>query len=95
LGVDPAIAEEAAILTAIGIGTAFVVLLLLLIVILLIGVFNRRISGEVAPSPHLESDPQPDEDDADARDRALAAALAVTALRASQPQTPLTTGEDG
>lgn len=95
MGVDPTIAEEAAILTAIGIGTAFVVLLLLLIVILLIGVFNRRISGEVAPSPHLESDPQPDEDDADARDRALAAALAVTALRASQPQTSLTTGEDG
>jgi len=60
-----------------------------------LGVFNRRISGEVAPSPHLESDPQPDEDDADARDRALAAALAVTALRASQPQTSLTTGEDG
>ena len=49
MGVDPAIAEEAAILTAIGIGTAFVVLLLLLIVILLIGVFNRRISGEVVP----------------------------------------------
>ena len=95
MGVGPAIAEEAAILTAIGIGTAFVVLLLLLIVILLIGVFNRRISGEVAPSPHLESDPQPYEDDADARDRALAAALAVTALRASQPQTSLTTGEDG
>ena len=82
-------------MTAIGIGTAFVVLLLLLIVILLIGVFNRRISGEVAPSPHLESDPQPYEDDADARDRALAAALAVTALRASQPQTSLTTGKDG
>ncbi len=95
MGVDPAIAEEAAILTAIGIGTAFVVLLLLLIVILLIGVVNRRISGEVAPSPHLESDPKPYEDDADARDRALAAALAVTALRASQPQTSLTTGEDG
>ena len=95
MGVEPAIAKEAAILTAIGIGTAFVVLLLLLIVILLIGVFNRRISGEVAPSPHLESDPQPYEDDADARDRALAAALAVTALRASQPQTSLTTGEDG
>ena len=95
MGVEPAIAKEAAILTAIGIGTAFVVLLLLLIVILLIGVFNRRISEEVAPSPHLVSDPQPYEDDADARDRALAAALAVTALRASQPQTSLTTGEDG
>ena len=95
MGVEPAIAKEAAILTAIGIGTAFVVLLLLLIVILLIGVFNRRISGEVAPSPHLESAPQPYEDDADARDRALAAALAVPALRASQPQTSLTTGEDG
>ena len=95
MGVDPAIAKEAATLTAIGIGTAFVVLLLLLIVILLIGVFNRRISGEVVPSPQLESDLQPDEDDADARDRALAAALAVTALRASQPQTSLTTGKDG
>jgi len=95
LGVDPAIAEEAAILTAIGIGTAFVVLLLLLIVILLIGVLNRRISGEVVPAPQLESDSQPDEDHADVRDRALAAALAVTALRASRPQTSLTTGEDG
>ena len=95
MGVDPAIAEEAAILTAIGIGTAFVVLLLLLIVILLIGVINRRISGEVAPAPQLESGSQPDEDDADARDRALAAALVVTALRASRPQTSLPTGEDG
>ncbi len=95
LGVDPAIVEEAAILTAIGIGTAFVVLLLLLIVILLIGVLNRRISGEVAPAPQLESGSQPDKDDADARDRALAGALAVTALRASRPQTSLTTGEDG
>ena len=94
MGVDPAIAKEAAILTAIGIGTAFVVLLLLLIVILLIGVLNRRISREVAPAPQLESDSQPDEDHADVRDRALAAALAVTALRASR-QTSLTTGEDG
>jgi Na+-transporting methylmalonyl-CoA/oxaloacetate decarboxylase gamma subunit len=92
VGVDPAIAEEALILTAIGIGTAFVVLVLLLIVILLIGVFNRYLQDD--PPLSTASDSQPDEQDPEARDRALAAALAVTAIRASRPQASLSAGED-
>jgi len=89
MGVDPAIAEEAMILTAIGMGTAFIVLVLLLVVVSLIGVFNRYVSDDAT-----DSDSKPEEEDAEARDRALAAALAVTALRASRPRTSLTTGED-
>ena len=92
MGVDPAIAEEALILTAIGIGTAFVVLVLLLVVILLIGVFNRYMQDD--PPLSATADSQTDEEEAEARDRALAAALAVTALRASRPQASLSAGED-
>ena len=95
MGVDPAIAKEAAILTVIGMGTAFVVLVLLLIVILLIGAFNRYISDDVTPPAVAESESEPDEQDAEARDRELAAALAVTALIASRPHASFTTGEDG
>ena len=95
MGVDPAIFEEALILTAIGMGTAFVVLVLLLVVILLIGVFNRYFNGDEDQSETLDSDPHSDDEDAEARDRALAAALAVTALIASKPHASFNTGEDG
>ena len=95
MGVDPTIAGEAATLTAIGMGTAFVVLVLLLIVISLIGVFNRRISDDAAPSAVVKSGSQPTQEDVEARDRALAAVLAVTALMASRPHATFRTGEDG
>jgi Na+-transporting methylmalonyl-CoA/oxaloacetate decarboxylase gamma subunit len=97
VGVDPAIAEEALILTAIGMGTAFAVLVLLLAVILLIGVINRYFNGNEEQSETLDSDPHTDDEDVDeeARDRALAAALAVTALIASKPKASFNTGEDG
>jgi Na+-transporting methylmalonyl-CoA/oxaloacetate decarboxylase gamma subunit len=95
VGIDPAIAEEALILTAIGMGTAFVVLVLLLVVILLIGVINRYFNNDDDQSTTVDSDPHTDEEDVEARDRALAAALAVTALIASKPQASFNTGEDG
>ena len=82
-------------MTAFGMGTASVVLVLLLIVTLLIGVFNRYVSGDATPSAVAEDDSRPDEEDDEARDRALAAALAVTALMASRPQASFKTGEDG
>jgi Na+-transporting methylmalonyl-CoA/oxaloacetate decarboxylase gamma subunit len=83
MGLEQAAAEDAAILTAIGIGTAFSVLLLLLVVTLLI----RRISDWLA-GPTIEpaegAPGQPAQEDAQARNRALAAALAVTALLAAR-----------
>ena len=92
---DQAIAEEAAILTAIGIGTAFGVLVLLLIATMVI----RWSSGKFAasgPQPAVdEPEVQTAEEDAEARDRALAAALAVTALLAARSRPSSGAGRDG
>ena len=80
---DQGIAEEAAILTAIGIGTAFAVLVVLLVMTVLIRWISVRIEGRTA-EPTDDAPARPTREDAQARNRALAAALAVTALLAAR-----------
>ena len=83
--IDPELAEQAAILTGIGIGTAFGLLVLLIITIYFIGWIFRRFpeaSDTIADALVAEDDQY--------RDKALAAAIAVAALlgkpeRASNP----------
>ena len=90
MGFDPGVAQEAALLTAIGMGTAFAVLLVLLVMTLLIRLTSVRINGVTAePTEDPPSQPTPEDaegpqDEAEARNRALAAALAVTALLAAK-----------
>lgn len=83
MGLEPGVAEDAAILTAIGMGTAFVVLLVLLVMTLLIRWVSVRINGPITePTDDAPAELAPEDDQA--RDRALAAALAVTALLAAR-----------
>ena len=85
MGLDQGVAEEAAILTAIGIGTAFAVLVLLLVVTVLIRWMSDRVAQRT--SEPAETGPDgPAQQDTEARDRSLAAALAVTALLAARPR---------
>ena len=83
MGLDQAVAEEAAILTAIGIGTAFAVLLVLLAMTVLIRWISVRVAERTA-EPTEDGPVQPTQEDTEARNRALAAALAVTALLAAR-----------
>ena len=78
--IDQELAKEAAILTGIGMGTAFSLLVLLIIIIVLIRSFSARILGGQGVT-------QPPQPDPAARDKALAAAIAVTALLASPGRT--------
>ena len=73
--IDSELAEKAAILTGIGIGTAFGLLVLLIITIYLIGLFFRFFPE----ATDTAEDALAAEDD-QFRDKALAAAIAVTAL---------------
>ena len=72
--IDSQIAEEAAILTGIGMGTAFGLLIALMVVILLMRALSTRILARIAERAAMET--------ADARDRALAGVVAVSALLA-------------
>ena len=83
MGLDQAVAEEAAILTAIGIGTAFAVLLVLLAMTVLIRWISLRVAERTA-EPTEDGPVQTTQEDTEARNRALAAALAVTALLAAR-----------
>ena len=83
MGLDQGVAEKAAILTAIGIGTAFAVLVVLLVMTLLIRWISVKMDGRTA-EPTDDAPAQPTQEDTQARDRALAAALAVTALLAAR-----------
>ena len=83
MGLEPGVAEEAAILTAIGIGTAFAVLLVLLAMTVLIRWISLRVAERTA-EPTEDGPDQPPQEDTEARNRALAAALAVTALLAAR-----------
>ena len=83
MGLDQGVAEDAAILTAIGIGTAFAVLLVLLVMTLLIRWISVRMEGRTS-EPTDDAPAQPNQEDTQARNRALAAALAVTALLAAR-----------
>ena len=94
MGLDQAVAEDAAILTAIGIGTAFAVLLVLLIVTVLTRWILVRVA-ERTGEPAEDTPGQPTQEDDEARNRALAAALAVTALLAARPRSAGSAGERG
>jgi len=83
MGLEPGVAEEAAILTAIGIGTAFAVLVVLLAMTLLIRWISVRVERRTA-EPTDDAPAQPTQEQSQARNRALAAALAVTALLAAR-----------
>ena len=68
---------DALILTGIGIGTAFTVLILLLISVLIIRLVARLINKDEQEETLVE--------DSEMRNRAVAAAVAVTALMESRP----------
>ncbi len=89
----PAVVEEAWILTAIGIGTAFAVLLILLGLIASIKLFSERLAPRFGWEATSSPDSQAAPPDAESRNRALAAALAVTALLEARPEAPGPTGE--
>ncbi|MDP6421328.1 MAG: OadG family transporter subunit [SAR202 cluster bacterium] len=91
----PAVAEEAWILTAIGIGTAFAVLLILLVIVAIVRLFTAKVAPrfgwEAVAVPVAEAGPS----DAESRNRALAAALAVTALLESKSEPPPASRDNG
>ena len=78
--IDLETAKEAAILTGIGLVTAFGLLVFLMVTIVLVRQlfvqFFDRLVGDTAQSPATVG--------ADSRDKALAAAIGVTAVLASQ-----------
>ena len=74
---------DALILTGIGLGTSFGVLILLLITVLLIRLVSWGMNRYLGGNEPAESTSEPD---FDRRNRARAAAVAVTALIASQPR---------
>ena len=74
-----AIAEEAAILTGIGIVTAFGLLVILMLIILMVRMAVERILRVATPGVTAA----PVGSDAEARNKALAAVIAVTAVRAA------------
>ena len=87
--IDLETAKEAAILTGIGMGTAFGLLVLLMVTILLVRQFFVQIfdglMGDAAQSASTIG--------ADSRDKALAAAIGVTAALASQGRTQNPAGD--
>ncbi len=80
---------DALVLTAIGIGTAFVVLVLLLVTVLIIRLISwamDKYTGNGDETPLPSTDPLIDpEASSENRNRARAAAIAVTALIETQP----------
>ena len=87
--IDSELAEQAAILTGIGIGTAFGLLVLLIVAIYLIGLIFRRFPE----TSDATEDTLAAEDD-QFRDKALAAAIAVAALL-RKPERTSSPGSDG
>ena len=87
--IDQQLFQDAAILTGIGMGTAFVLLVVLVVVIVSLGrvsaVLERRFRNVNESGSPASSD-----DGALARDKALAAVVAVTALTSGS--TPTTEG---
>ena len=77
--IDPDIAREAALLTRIGLGTVFALLVLLMTVTTLVHQLSARFLGDAAKT----TAPQSAEAEAASHDRALAAAVAVSALLAN------------
>ena len=84
--IDQQLFQDAAILTGIGMGTAFVLLVVLVVVIVSVGrvsaAWGRRFRNETEPGSAASSD-----DEALARDKALAAVVAVTALTSGSTPT--------
>ncbi|MCH8205626.1 MAG: hypothetical protein IH956_01315 [Chloroflexi bacterium] len=89
--IDQAIVEEAAILTAIGIGTAFGLLVLLIVVVAVVRVSSEfvleRVSGRAAAKAVQE--------EAESRNRAHAAVAAVTAIMAARTRAGTAGGDQG
>ena len=85
MNLDTATLNEALILTLIGMTTAVVVLLSLLALILVIKIIIQYLPGNARSLDVEEPDRDFHESDIESRDRALAAALAVTALAISRP----------
>ncbi len=94
MGVERAVAEDAAILSAIGIVTAFAVLLLMLVITLVARWVSLKVTVGAAEPTEGPGSPDPG-DETQARDRALAAALAVTALLAARPASAGSEAEPG
>lgn len=84
--IDQQLFQEAAILTGIGMGTAFVLLVVLVVVIVFVGrisaTLERRFRKVTESGSAVSSD-----DEALARDKALAAVVAVTALTSGSAPT--------
>ena len=72
-------ADDATILTGIGIGTAFGLLIAMMVVILAVRLITTRLLPAAAPGSS--------EGDAETREKALAAVVAVTTLLADQSRT--------
>ena len=89
--IEQGIAEDAAILTAIGIATAFGLLVLLMVVIVLGRIFSARILAIEARRAAKRAA----KTDAASRDKALAAVVAVSALLAGPAPVEGPAVEDG
>ena len=72
--IDQQLLKDAAILTGIGMGTAFLLLVALSLIVMVIGRLPARFTGAA------ESRSTPGDEESTARDKALAAVVAVAAL---------------
>ncbi|MCL0028749.1 hypothetical protein M1N23_01205 [Dehalococcoidia bacterium] len=84
MGFERSVVEDAAILTAIGILAAFSVLLLIFAIVFVARWVSDKLAS-VAAERTESSVPPAAEDGSQSRGRALAAAIAVTALLATRP----------
>ena len=89
--IDPEIVEEAAILTGIGIGTAFGLLVLLMVVVAVV----RLSSGYVLERASTRAAAKAVQEEAESRNRAQAAVGAVTAIMAARKRTATAGGDQG
>ena len=78
--IEQAVAEKAAIMTGIGLATAFGILVLLMVLIGLLSLATRRFLHVAEPGTESE----PLDGDAEAKNKALAAVVAVAALLTRQ-----------
>jgi Na+-transporting methylmalonyl-CoA/oxaloacetate decarboxylase gamma subunit len=85
--IDQAIVEEAAILTGIGIGTAFGLLVMLMVVIFIVRLSSGYLLERAAMRAARE--------EAESRNRAHAAVAAVTAIVAARARADTAGGDQG
>ena len=89
--IEQVIAERAAILTGIGMGTAFSLLIMLIVMITVVRGFSDRVLARSAERAAVRAA----QVEVEVRERALAAAIAVTALLASPRRARFPGGDDG